>query len=339
LSPSNVNGVTACDNWNNVIDRTTYYALYYPCSAANGQQLYTDSGLTTLIPNGWYSNGINYFEVVGGNGTLINSTTCPGTTTTSTSTTSTSTTTAGPTTTTTTTTTTQPPANTTTTSTSTSTSTTTTLAINGGDVFYGCLPQANPCGELTSNSYLYWSGPFGEGTVLYTDNALTYPWAGINCEGICHIDGSSVGSLDAFNIATNSNVVGAFYSNCSGASPTTTTTTAAPQCTYDGLTVVCDDAGTTTSTSTSTTTTTTSGVNYVSYYADKYACNAPNCGAFIANTQIAFPDYFTVEDNKWYSTLDADGYAYQPTSLVPSPGPGIVMYEGTFNTCGLACSI
>jgi hypothetical protein len=100
LSPSNIDGATACDNWNNVIDRTVYYALYYPCSAVNSQQLYTDSGLTTLIPNGWYSDGTNYFQVVGGNGTLINSTACTGTTTTTTaaSTTTTTTTTAGPTT-------------------------------------------------------------------------------------------------------------------------------------------------------------------------------------------------------------------------------------------------
>jgi hypothetical protein len=91
LSPSNIDGPTACDNWNNVIDRTTYYALYSGCSATNGQQLYTDSGLTTLLPNGWYSNGTNYFQVVGGNGTLTNSTACPGPTTTSTTTTSTST--------------------------------------------------------------------------------------------------------------------------------------------------------------------------------------------------------------------------------------------------------
>ena len=105
LSPSNIDGATACDNWNNVIDRTTYYAAYNPCSATNGQQLYTDSGLTTLLPNGWYSNGTNYFQVVGGNGTLTNSTACTGpTTTTSTTTsTSTSTTTEPPTTTTTTT--------------------------------------------------------------------------------------------------------------------------------------------------------------------------------------------------------------------------------------------
>jgi hypothetical protein len=129
LSPSNVDGATACDNWNNVIDRTAYYALYYPCSATNGQQLYTDSGLTTLIPNGWYSDGTNYFQVVGGNGTLINSTACPGPTTTTTSTTSTTTTTTTSTTTTTTTIppTTEPPT-TSTTTTSTTTTTTTTAA-------------------------------------------------------------------------------------------------------------------------------------------------------------------------------------------------------------------
>lgn len=91
LSPSNIDGPTACDNWNNVIDRTTYYALYYPCSATNSQQLYTDSGLTTLIPNGWYSNGTNYWLVAGGAGTLNSQTVCPGPTTTSTTTTSTST--------------------------------------------------------------------------------------------------------------------------------------------------------------------------------------------------------------------------------------------------------
>jgi len=93
LSPSNIDGATACDNWNNVIDRTTYYALYSGCSATNGQQLYTDSGLTTLIPNGYYSNGTNYWLVAGGAGTLNSQTACPGPTTTSTTSTSTTTTT------------------------------------------------------------------------------------------------------------------------------------------------------------------------------------------------------------------------------------------------------
>jgi len=127
-------------------------------------------------------------------------------------------------------------------------------------------------------------------------------------------------------------------------STTTTTTTAAPQCTYDGLTIVCD-AGTTTSTSTTTTepptttTTTTAGINYIAYPADKYVCNAPNCGAFVEATEIAFPDTFTPVINKWYGALTPNGYAYQLTSTTPSAGPGLVMYEQSFNSCGLACSI
>ncbi len=106
---------------------------------------------------------------------------------------------------------------------------------------------------------------------------------------------------------------------------TTTTTTDAPT--------------TTTTTEAGTTTTTTAGITYISYPADKYGCDAPNCGAFVEATEIAFPDTFTPVINKWYSALTPDGYAYQLTSTTPSTGPGLVMYAGTFNTCGLACSI
>ena len=174
LSPSNVDGATACDNWNNVIDRTTYYALYSGCSATNGQQLYTDSGLTALIPNNWYSDGTNYFQVVGGNGTLTNSTVCPGpTTTTSTTTsTSTSTTTEPPTTTTTTTvapqctydgltivcdsttttTTTAAPTTTTTTTTAAPTTTTTTSAGTTVDIYISNVGSLDiPIGSMTIN--------------------------------------------------------------------------------------------------------------------------------------------------------------------------------------------
>jgi hypothetical protein len=124
----------------------------------------------------------------------------------------------------------------------------------------------------------------------------------------------------------------------------TTTTTAAPQCNYDGFSVVCDGT-TTTSTSTTTepptttTTTTAGGITYISYPADKYGCNAPSCGAFVEATEIAFPDTFTPTLNKWYSAATPDGYAYQLTSVAASAGPGLIMYEGTFNTCGLACSV
>ena len=126
-------------------------------------------------------------------------------------------------------------------------------------------------------------------------------------------------------------------------STTTTTTTAAPQCNYDGLTIVCDNTTTTTSTTTAapttTTTTTSAGVTYISYPADQYYCDAPNCGAFAQTTEIAFPDTFTPVLNKWYSAIVPDGFAYQLTSTTPSAGPGLVCYEQSFNTCGLACSI
>jgi hypothetical protein len=107
------------------------------------------------------------------------------------------------------------------------------------------------------------------------------------------------------------------------------------------LTIVCDSTTTTTTTepSTSTTSTTTAGITYISYNADKYGCSAPSCGAFVAATEIAFPDTFTPIINKWYSASTPDGYAYQLTSTTPSAGPGLIMFAGTFNTCGLACSV
>jgi hypothetical protein len=90
---------------------------------------------------------------------------------------------------------------------------------------------------------------------------------------------------------------------------------------------------------TTTTSTTTAGITYTSYPADKYACAAPSCGAFIETTEIAFPNTFTPTLNQWYSPPVPDGYAYQLTSVAASVGPGLVMYESTFSTCGLACSV
>jgi hypothetical protein len=95
----------------------------------------------------------------------------------------------------------------------------------------------------------------------------------------------------------------------------------------------------TSTTSTSTTTTTTAAPTYIAYPADQYYCDAPNCGAFAQTTEIAFPDTFTPVLNKWYGALTPDGFAYQLTSTTPSAGPGLVCYEQSFNTCGLACSI
>ncbi len=122
-----------------------------------------------------------------------------------------------------------------------------------------------------------------------------------------------------------------------------------PVCVQGGIEVTCPGSWvmggscgggtTTTTTEAPTTTTTTAGINYIAYPADKYVCDAPNCGAFVEATEIAFPDTFTPVINKWYSPPIPNGYAYQLTSTTPSAGPGLVMFESTYNTCGLACSV
>ena len=99
-----------------------------------GATLYQDSGLTTPVADGIYSNGTDTFTVSGGAGLITAQGSCPATTTTTTTsttaapttTTTTSTTTEAPTTTTTTSTTTEAPTTTTTTSTTTEAPTTTT---------------------------------------------------------------------------------------------------------------------------------------------------------------------------------------------------------------------
>jgi hypothetical protein len=98
-----------------------------------GCTLYTDSGLTTPVANGIYSDGVNTYTVSGGAGLITATGTCPTTTTTTTTTTAaltttttTTTTTEAPTTTTTTTTTTEAPTTTTTTTSTTTEAPTTT---------------------------------------------------------------------------------------------------------------------------------------------------------------------------------------------------------------------
>jgi hypothetical protein len=326
LSPSNVDGATACDNWNNVIDRTTYYALYSGCSATNGQQLYTDSGLTTLIPNGYYSNGTNYWLVAGGAGTLNSQTACPGPTTTST-TTSTSTTTAAP----------------TTSTTSTSTTSTTTqpgpcqvsLSPSNIDGATAC-DNWNNVIDRTTYYALYSGCSATNGQQLYTDSGLTTlipnNWYsdGTNYFQVVGGNGTLTNSTACSGATTTSTT--------STSTTTTTTTTAAPQCTYDGLTIVCD--GTTTTTSTTTTeaptTTTTTTIEYSHYEATRYNCSTEaSDGTFI----IAFPVGFSVNYTKYYnSNTDIGTYAYQPFAGVPS-GPGLIMNTTEYGTISIACPI
>ena len=104
LAYSAVSGPQACSDYPTV-NTTIYYAA--PGSTlTTGTIIYTNSSLTTPAPNGFYSNGVNYWNTGAGAGNLQNQTSCSATTTTTTSTTTTTTTTAPTTTTSTTTTTT-----------------------------------------------------------------------------------------------------------------------------------------------------------------------------------------------------------------------------------------
>ena len=83
LSTSLISGQDAC----------VEYPLTIPYYASPGSPLtnftilYYDSALTTLANNGYYSDGVNNWQISGGNGTLTNQTGCIPTTTTTTTTT------------------------------------------------------------------------------------------------------------------------------------------------------------------------------------------------------------------------------------------------------------
>ena len=132
-------GAQACTDYATPTNRNPYYAAP-GATLTNGTVLYTNTALTTLAANGYYSDGTNYWNTAASVGMLANQTVCAGVTSSTTSTTTTTTqpptttttTTQPPTTTTTTTTTTQPPTTTTTTSGGGAPTTTTTTAAPGG---------------------------------------------------------------------------------------------------------------------------------------------------------------------------------------------------------------
>jgi hypothetical protein len=112
LAYSTISGAQACSDYP-TLNTTQYYATA-GSTLTTGTIIFTDIALTTPAPNGFYSNGVNYWNTGAGSGNLQNQVSCNPTTTTTTTTT-----TAAPTTTTTTTTTTAAPTTTTTTTTTT----------------------------------------------------------------------------------------------------------------------------------------------------------------------------------------------------------------------------
>jgi hypothetical protein len=90
LGVDSISGNGAC------IDYASAPITYYAATPlSNGVVLYQDSALSTLVPDNYYSNGINSWLITGGNGILTSEALCSGAPTTSTSTSTTSTTTSG----------------------------------------------------------------------------------------------------------------------------------------------------------------------------------------------------------------------------------------------------
>jgi hypothetical protein len=190
-----------------------------------GCTLYTDSGLTTPVADGIYSDGVNTYTVSGGAGLITATGTCPTTTTTTTTTTLAPTTT-----TTTTTTTTEAPTTTTTTTTTTEAPTTTTTTST---------TTAIP----TCNNYNIEGAPSIDVEWLECDgttNSATVTTAILIC--------AQTGSVTQTGGAGNITQLG----SCS--SPTTTTTTST---TTEAPTTTTTTTSTTTEAPTTTTTTTT----------------------------------------------------------------------------------
>jgi hypothetical protein len=223
LAYSNVDGPTACYKFTAPIPDTSTYYLQPGETLADGNTLYVDGVYSNIVADGFYSNGVDYWEVnvVASGGVLSNGTPCPQTTTTTTSTSTTSTSTTSTSTSTT---------STSTTSTSTSTSTTTAAPTSTSTTSTTTQP-----GDTTTTTTSTTAAP----TSTSTTSTTTVP-------------------LPPGDTSTTTTSTTEPPTTTTSTSTTTTTTTAAPQCTYDGLTIVCDSTTTTTTTQPPTTTTSTS---------------------------------------------------------------------------------
>ena len=264
LAYSDIDGPTACYKFTDPSPITSTYYLRPGEILADGYTIYTDSIFTTIAPDGFYSNGVDYWEVnvAESGGVLSNGTPCPQTTTTTTSTTSTSTSTTSTSTSTSTTTTTAAPTTTTTTAAPTTTTTTAagtttttatptfrTIQINSapGDTTTGAA-----CGVTTGlTKYIAYSFAITNGLEIFNDSALTTrtytndPYVG-NYASLLDVN-SGLRYAVTFDSA---GLVNSFF-NCTTPTSTTTTTTAAST-----TTTTTEPPTTTTTTSTSTTTTT-----------------------------------------------------------------------------------
>jgi hypothetical protein len=224
LGVDSISGNGAC------LDFTIAPINYYSSSIGlnNGVVLYQDFALSVVVPDNYYSDGVQNWLITGGNGILTLETLCSLTTSTTTTTT-----TAAPTTTSTTTTTTTAAPTTTST-----TTTTTTAAFVSFSLGYSVVDGNTACATGAGTYYASSGSTLQNGTIIYTDSALTTPApVGYYSDGLnwWFISGGGLaGELSSETLCgsttTSTTTTTTTAASTTTTSTTSTTTTATPTC-------------------------------------------------------------------------------------------------------------
>jgi hypothetical protein len=224
LGVDSISGNGAC------LDFTIAPINYYSSSIGlnNGVVLYQDFALSVVVPDNYYSDGVQNWLITGGNGILTLETLCSLTTSTTTTTT-----TAAPTTTSTTTTTTTAAPTTTST-----TTTTTTAAFVSFSLGYSVVDGNTACATGAGTYYASSGSTLQNGTIIYTDSALTTPApVGFYSDGLnwWFISGGGLaGELSSETLCgsttTSTTTTTTTAASTTTTSTTSTTTTATPTC-------------------------------------------------------------------------------------------------------------
>jgi rRNA maturation protein Nop10 len=197
LTYSNTSGNTACTDYATPTNRNPYYAGPN-ATLGTGTILYTTSALTTPVANGYYSNGINYWNTAASVGNLQNETICTGASTTTTTT--------------------EPP----------TTTTTTTAAY---DFYTAEEYSCSTCTATGNNSILV---AFPAGTSISTANRYYRPDStpGYVYKNFTNASAGAAIIMTTLGSSTNCNTAcgNTTTTTTTTEAPTTTTTTTAPLC-------------------------------------------------------------------------------------------------------------
>jgi len=210
LGVDSISGNGAC------LDFTIAPINYYSSSIGlnNGVVLYQDFALSVVVPDNYYSDGVQNWLITGGNGILTLETLCSLTTSTTTTTT-----TAAPTTT-------------------STTTTTTTAAFVSFSLGYSVVDGNTACATGAGTYYASSGSTLQNGTIIYTDSALTTPApVGYYSDGLnwWFISGGGLaGELSSETLCgsttTSTTTTTTTAASTTTTSTTSTTTTATPTC-------------------------------------------------------------------------------------------------------------